>query len=95
MVSDVNNDALTALMKATHLTAEGARIVLDRLEAQGMTIYKKKVAKNGRRPPTSVPMTEQLARQVRQYFYTHPDATQQEIANMFNVNIGRVNEVLS
>lgn len=65
------------------------------LERQGLTIYKKKVFANGRRPNSSEPMTPELRAAIRDYFEADPDATQQEIANMFNVNIGRVHEVLS
>jgi hypothetical protein len=40
-------------------------------------------------------MTPELRAAIMEYFEGDPEATQQEIANMFNVNIGRVNEVLS
>jgi len=50
--------------------------------------------KNGRRPNASTPMTPQLRRAIRIYFARNPEATQQEIANLFNVNSGRVNEAL-
>jgi hypothetical protein len=65
------------------------------LERQGLTIYKKKVFVNGRRPNSSQPMTPELRAAIIEYFEGDPEATQQEIANVFNVNIGRVNEVLS
>ena len=65
------------------------------LERQGLTIYRKKVFANGRRPNSSEPMTPELRAAIRNYYEADPDATQQEIANMFNVNIGRVNEVLA
>jgi len=42
----------------------------------------------------SQPLTPELAAAIRKYFYANPDATEQEIANEFNVNIGRVNEAL-
>jgi hypothetical protein len=85
---------LDALMKAGNFTLGVANEVLDNLEAQGLTIYKKKVSTNGRRPATSTPMSPELAKAIRIYHGVYPDTTQQEIANKFNVNIGRVNEAL-
>lgn len=69
--------------------------LLTALEAQGCAIYKKKVFKNGRRPNASQPLTEALKHAIRAYFHSHPNATQQEIAHVFNVNNGRVSEALS
>ena len=86
--------ALHALMKAGNHTLGMAELVLSRLEDQGFTVYKKKVFTNGRRPNTSTPMTREIANDIRGYYEFYPDATQQEIANHFNVNIGRVNEIL-
>ena len=87
--------SIFALMEAGSLDLNTATKIMAKLEAQGMTIYKKKVSKNGRRPTTSQPMTPAIAKAIRAYYSAYPDATQQEIANKFNVNIGRVNEVLS
>jgi hypothetical protein len=84
-----------ALMRAACVGPAEAQCILDNLHEMGLTIYKKKVAKNGRRAAVSQPLTPKLALEIRKCFETHPDATQQEIANMFNVNIGRVNEALS
>jgi hypothetical protein len=39
-------------------------------------------------------MSPELAKAIRIYHGVYPDTTQQEIANKFNVNIGRVNEAL-
>lgn len=85
---------LLALMKAGPLTLGIADAVLSGLEDQGFTVYKKKVVTNKRRPNTSTPMTREIANDIRGYYEFYPDATQQEIANHFNVNIGRVNEIL-
>lgn len=85
---------LLALMKAGPLTLGIADAVLSGLEDQGFTVYKKKVVTNKRRPNTSTPMTPKLADDIRRYADHYPDTTQQEIANWFNVNIGRVNEAL-
>jgi hypothetical protein len=91
----MNPDAIFALMEAGGFDFTTATKIVAKLEAQGLTIYKKKVSKNGRRPKTSQPLTPALARAIRDYWDMNPEATQQEVANVFNVNIGRVNEVLS
>ena len=91
----MSTTAVFALMEAGSLDLTTATKIVAKLEAQGMTIYKKKVSKNGRRPTVSQPMTPAIAQTIRAYYSAYPDATQQEIANKFNVNIGRVNEVLS
>lgn len=91
----MKDEALTALSKAAGVSIPNARKILERLEAMGMTIYKKKVAKNERRPSSSQPMTEELAQEIADYYEENPEETQQQIANKFNVNIGRVNEVLN
>ena len=87
--------AVFALMEAGSLDFKEASKIASRLEANGLTIYKKKVFRNGRRPIAARPMNPTLAKTIRTYFKANPKATQQEIANRFNVNIGRVNEVLS
>ena len=79
-----------ALMSAANIGPAEAKCILKNLHEMGLTIYKKKVAKNGRRAAVS----PKLALDIRKYFHSHSDATQQEIANTFNVNIGRVNEAL-
>jgi transcription initiation factor IIE alpha subunit len=84
-----------ALMSAANIGPADAKCILKNLHEMGLTIYKKKVAKNGRRAAVSQPLTPKLALEIRKFWMTHPDATQQEIANTFNVNIGRVNEALS
>lgn len=86
--------ALQALMQAALCDMGRAMLVLTRLEDQGFTVYRKKVFTNGRRPNTSETMTPALAKAIRTYHGVYPDTTQQEIANVFNVNIGRVNEAL-
>jgi hypothetical protein len=89
-----NDEPVKALMRAARVGPAEARCILSNLHKMGLTIYKKKVAKNGRRAAVSQPLTPKLALDIVEYFYAHPDATQQEIANVFNVNIGRVNEAL-
>lgn len=44
--------------------------------------------------PSAAPMTDELARQIRECRRAHPALAQVEIARRFNVNQGRVSEVL-
>lgn len=90
----MKDEALAALMAAAGIGAPPARRIIERLEAQGMAIYKKKVFVNGKRPVSPQSMTPELAAEIRDYYAQNPEATQQVIANHFNVNSGRVNEVL-
>ena len=47
-----------------------------------------------RAPRTSTPMTEELVQEIREYADANPAMSQQEIANAFGVNHGRVSEAL-
>ena len=87
-------DHIYALMRAGNFDLRTAQTVLAKLEQEGFTVYKKKVFKNGRRPNTSQPLTDELKKEIRAYFAADPDVTQQELANRFGVNIGRVSEAL-
>lgn len=49
-----------ALMKAANISLNKAVAIIANLEAGGFAIYKKKVFRNGRRPVSSVPVTEML-----------------------------------
>lgn len=73
---------------------EIAEEMIGKLEAQGFTVYKKKVFKHKRRPPSSVRMTNEMRLAIRAAFEQNPKLTQHEIAEMFNVNHGRVSEAL-
>lgn len=86
--------AFFALMQAGGVDFNEAKRIIANLEAEGLTIYKKKTFKNGRRPAVAQKMTPKIAEAIRAYYVAYPSATQQEIANTFNVNIGRVNEAL-
>ncbi len=44
--------------------------------------------------PKSTPMTPELADDIREYRAENPDASQREIAEHFDINPGRVSEVL-
>jgi len=90
----MKEDHLELVMRCAHVGPAEARDILQALEEAGLAIYKKKVLKHGRRSAVSQPLTPELAVEIRKYFHSNPDVTQQEIANMFNVNIGRVNEAL-
>jgi len=90
----MKEDRIELVMRCAHVGPAEARDILQALEEAGLAIYKKKVPKHGRRAAVSQPLTPKLALDIVEYFYAHPDATQQEIANVFNVNIGRVNEAL-
>ena len=46
-------------------------------------------------PKQSAPITEGVKRSIQIYAQTHPKMTQQDIATMFNVNAGRVSEILT
>lgn len=49
----------------------------------------------GRKAPTqSAPVTEKVRSLVKVYARTYPDMTQQQIAAEFNLNAGRVSEIL-
>ena len=49
----------------------------------------------GRKAPVkSRVITEGLRQSIKQYAATHPALAMQDIANAFNVNIGRVSEIL-
>ncbi len=86
---------LSAMMQADNTSEEQASEIIASLEQAGFAVYKKKVMKNKRRPQSSRPMTDELAQQIRDFYFNNPTATQQEIANIFHVNSGRVNEALS
>lgn len=49
----------------------------------------------GRKAPTqSAPVTDYVRSLVKVYARTYPDMTQQQIATEFNLNVGRVSEIL-
>jgi transcription initiation factor IIE alpha subunit len=90
----MSTTAVFAPMEAGGFDFTTARKIIAKLEGNGLTIYKKKMHKNPRRPAASEPMTPEKAKAIRAYYTAYPMTTQQEIANKFNVNIGRVNEAL-
>jgi len=48
-----------------------------------------------RAPATSTPMTPELAEEIREFAEANPGTSHQDIAVVFNVNHGRVSEVIS
>ena len=50
----------------------------------------------GRKAPVqSAPVTDEVRNLVKVYARTYPDMTQQQIATEFDINIGRVSEILT
>ncbi len=86
---------LSAMMQAANASEKQASEIIAGLEQAGFAVYKKKVQKNQRRPKSSHTMTDELAQHIRDFYFNNPATTQQQIANIFKVNIGRVNEALS
>ena len=85
---------LEILIKTGYFNHDTAADFLHKLEQLGHTVYKKKVFANGRRPNSSNPLTPEIVRAIQEYYAANSGVTQQQIANIFNVNIGRVNEAL-
>jgi hypothetical protein len=48
-----------------------------------------------RAPATSTPMTPELADEIREFAEANPGTSHQDIAVVFNVNHGRVSEIIS
>jgi hypothetical protein len=72
-----------------------AASVLDELEANGFTIYPLRSRSPRRAKNRSAKMTLMLVFRIERYRKRHPEKTQAEIAAHFNVNPGRVSEVLN
>jgi Mn-dependent DtxR family transcriptional regulator len=87
-------EAIDALIATGDFDEDSATELLLKLHKIGYTIYRKKQFKNKRRPNVSQPLTPKLVAEIRDFFAENPHFTQQEIAHIFNVNIGRVNEAL-
>ena len=85
---------LYELMKAANVDMDGAITILRNLEEAGLTIYKRKVHQNDRRPNSSRPMSKALEQEIRDFYLKNPTFTQSQIAAIYNVNIGRVAEAI-
>lgn len=64
----------------------------DRMEGLTAELTRRSPVKRAK--PTSNPMNPTLAKSIRAYAKANPKASQKEVANVFNVNPGRVSEVL-
>lgn len=65
---------------------------IDELHDLADQMYRKSAKK--RAPVRSPKLTPEMAEEIRQYASDHPDAHQQDIAEKFGVNHGRVSEAL-
>lgn len=87
-------DKIIAIQHAADCVYAVAEAMLDRLEADGFTIYNKKRKLHTPRSPVAEKVTPAMQRQIRQ-LHKNSGLTQQQIAARLNVNIGRVFEALA
>jgi hypothetical protein len=66
---------------------------IDELNDLADALYRKSAVKRAK--IKSPPLTPEMAEEIREYAKAHPDLHQQEIANHFGVNHGRVSEALN
>lgn len=66
---------------------------IDELNELADAMYRRSPVK--RAPNRSPKLTPELAQEIREYAADHPDAHNQDIAENFGVNIGRVSESLN
>lgn len=66
---------------------------IEELNELADAMYRRSPAK--RAPNRSPKLTPELAEEIREYAADHPDAHNQDIAEHFGVNIGRVSESLN
>lgn len=78
-------------LRSGRKTPDKVADAIDRLVPE---LWRKKPRQMGGRK-VRTPMTPELAQRIRAYAKAHPKADQQEIATEFNVNAGRVSEVLA
>lgn len=67
---------------------------IDELHELAEELYRKSPAKK-RAPVRSPKLTAEMAEEIREYATANPDAHQQDIAEHFGVNHGRVSEALN
>lgn len=65
----------------------------ERLKRLANLMYRRN-HKGKRAPRTSNTITHQMREEIRSFLRSKPDASNQEVANYFGVNIGRVSEAL-
>lgn len=66
---------------------------IDELDDLADEMYRNPAVKRAK--VKSPPLTPELAEEIREYVKGHPDLHQQEVANHFGVNHGRVSEALN
>lgn len=87
-------DKIIAIQDAAQCDYASAEVMLNRLEADGFTIYNKKRRLHAPRPPVAEKVTPTMQQEIRRLHKTS-GLTQQQIAARLNVNIGRVFEALA
>ena len=85
--------------RAREILAEALEFNMDsevrtRIEAAMQEMYRDYSLGRKARVQSS-PVTDEVKRLVRTYAKTYPDMTQQQIAQKFNINAGRVSEILT
>lgn len=85
--------------RAREILAEALEFNMDsevrtRIEAAMQEMYRD-YSLGRKAPHQSSPVTDDVKRMVRMYARTYPDITQQQIAQKFNINAGRVSEILT
>lgn len=85
--------------KAREILAEALELNMDsevrkRIEAAIQEMYRD-YSLGRKAPKQSAPVTEGVKHSIKTYASRHPNMTQQDIATIFNVNAGRVSEILT
>lgn len=85
--------------KAREILTEALEFNMDskvrkRIEAAIQEMYRD-YSLGRRAPKQSAAVTENVKHSIKTYASTHPNMTQQDIATIFNVNAGRVSEILT
>lgn len=80
------------LQLAEEMRQDGFTDWADRLVNMAAATRRRPMA--GKAERKSVPLTARLAAQIRAYIYANPCRSQQEVANRFKVNPGRVSEAI-
>lgn len=80
---------LQQVLKECQIDEDARTLIEESISMTHRESYKRKKAE-----PTSSPMTSQLRKDVADYYQRNPEEPTQSIANRFNVNAGRVSEVI-
>lgn len=90
---NIGEARLAEILGIYDVNPSSVECIVNRLNQDGWTVYRKKVIVNRRRPVSSVAMTPRKIKQIKTLHKT-TNMNQQQIANEVGTNIGRVNEVL-